>query len=457
MLRIWCGEGDEVGVFIGVMKGLSGGSVVVVFCCVVGIGVGLSIAGNGPRGEGVVVEGLESVRQGSCNTQEARKCVQTFNTGGCFTGVYTVARCCESILQYLTCIEPFKEPCNISTGRNEADAKALKCDSSGALDRCPRREHNKCVPICATNACSVKLRSEACCNELVSCVNCFEPIVELCANLIGDSYSQRKELIKEACVNTSTPTFASTPTFTPTATTTGVSTPTISAVPSPGTSPTEAVTASETASESASASETPAPTPAATPEPSSVCFPSDARVHLEDGRVKSMSELETGDRVHVANSAYAYSDVYLFTHKTTAPTTTMVQVQVANGLAMIELSPGHYVPIAGNRKRLVAARTLKIGDQLSLANGTTVGITSVRAIRKQGLFNPQTLTGNIIVNGIAVTGYTDAVHPLLARILLVLPKLLYRAGLGEPLGAFLHFDNDWLAQAFPSGGNTVPL
>lgn len=162
-------------------------------------------------------------------------------------------------------------------------------------------------------------------------------------------------------------------------------------------------------------------------EDNSACFPGDATVLLESGRTARMDQLSIGDRVSVGRGQY--SEVFMFTHKLPSVMDDFVSVRTVSG-ASLSLSPGHYL-YADNR--LIAASALRIGASLTLETGANDLVVSVTATRSRGLYNPQTLTGNIAVQGVLVSCYTTAVSPSLAHAALVLPRLGYKISGGRDL------------------------
>lgn len=153
----------------------------------------------------------------------------------------------------------------------------------------------------------------------------------------------------------------------------------------------------------------------------SSCFPADATVTLESGAVIRMDALHVGDRVAVGGGAF--SDVYLWTHRDAVATPLLVRLTTAGG-ASLRLTPGHLVyvaAVAGSATtaappRLVAAAHVAIGDALVL-DGPTAAVNSstavvVVAVAREvgvGLYNPQTLDGSIVVDGIRCSTVTVAV------------------------------------------------
>ncbi|MFO1072876.1 MAG: hypothetical protein U1E17_15160 [Geminicoccaceae bacterium] len=152
-------------------------------------------------------------------------------------------------------------------------------------------------------------------------------------------------------------------------------------------------------------------------EPSLSCFPGDATVQAEDGSLRRMDELRIGDRVEVvrADGSLGFEDVYLFTHKDGAVTAPYVTLTLGSGRALT-LSPRHFIPTAtaagGWQDRVLkAAEEVQVGDTVwyqgddgAMASApVTAAATGMRA----GLFNPLTLGGTIVVDGVAASAHSD--------------------------------------------------
>eukprot|EP00173_Palmaria_palmata_P000965 Plantae.Rhodophyta-Palmaria_palmata.ctg14979.p1 GENE.Plantae.Rhodophyta-Palmaria_palmata.ctg14979~~Plantae.Rhodophyta-Palmaria_palmata.ctg14979.p1 ORF type:complete len:151 (+),score=17.94 Plantae.Rhodophyta-Palmaria_palmata.ctg14979:2-454(+) len=109
-----------------------------------------------------------------------------------------------------------------------------------------------------------------------------------------------------------------------------------------------------------------------------------------------------------------FSRVFMFTHKMADAKNMFVTLNTAAG-AQITLTPGHYLYANG---ALVAAKTVVAGDELTLGNGQVTQVTSVASAQGTGLFNPQTVSGNVVVNGVQASTYTTAVEPSFAHAVL---------------------------------------
>lgn len=174
----------------------------------------------------------------------------------------------------------------------------------------------------------------------------------------------------------------------------------------------------------------------------SVCFPASATVELEDGSIKRMDEIELGDRVKVG--ANEFSPVFMFTHKTRAVDYSFVHLTIASG-ASLSLTKGHYLYVNG---QLAAAKTVLVGDSLKTESGSST-VSSVSTVSGTGLYNPQTVKGDIIVDGVVASTYTTTVEVKAAHSLLFPVRAFFGlTGMTTSL-----FDNgaDRLAQIVPSG------
>lgn len=196
--------------------------------------------------------------------------------------------------------------------------------------------------------------------------------------------------------------------------------------------------------------ESPDMSPGASPEESPdepICFPADAEVELDDGSRKRMEEVQLGDRVKVAPGKF--SDVFMFTHKLADVMAKFVDIATESGAAL-SLTKGHYMYLNGV---YAAAGTAKVGDKVQLADGSVDRVSSVEHSTRRGLFNPQTVHGDIMVNGIRSSTYTEAVEPRFAHAVLSPLRALYE-GLGLST-SILDAGADVLAKMVPSGAKIV--
>lgn len=151
----------------------------------------------------------------------------------------------------------------------------------------------------------------------------------------------------------------------------------------------------------------------------SVCFPALSKVNLLGGVQKSMYALQVGDVVQVANNKY--SEVFMFTHRLSEIIRPFVILETAH--ANVSLTASHFLYI---NDRLLPAESALPGDFLQLQDGSKDVIKYVRTKRLRGLYNPQTMHGDIIVDGVRASTYTKVIAPSTAHPLLAPLRLLFR-------------------------------
>lgn len=168
------------------------------------------------------------------------------------------------------------------------------------------------------------------------------------------------------------------------------------------------------------------------------CFPASARATLADGRSVRMDELQVGD---VVQSGFGQlSAVFLFTHANAAIETDFLRLKTASGRSLT-LTAGHFLYISGE---LTAAKNARVGNDLTLHDGTRSAIVSIARRREAGLFNPQTLSGDIVVNGVQTSTYTRAVAPSFAHMLLTPLRAAFQMGLRTEIFNIAHGGEHWL-------------
>jgi Hint module len=134
-----------------------------------------------------------------------------------------------------------------------------------------------------------------------------------------------------------------------------------------------------------------------------------------------MSELAVGDYVQVGPAQF--SEVFMFTHKVSDGFYAFLRIATDDGPA-ITLSSTHYLYV---NTSLVPAETVLVGDTLTLAEGRQSTVIQIDKLEQLGLFNPQTLQGNIVVDGILASTYTTAITPVVAHASLQALRSIYRA------------------------------
>lgn len=199
----------------------------------------------------------------------------------------------------------------------------------------------------------------------------------------------------------------------------------------PSRTPTPSVTPSVTPSSTASSSISPILPPKSIAESSgtsasgrstrSACFPASATVTLGDGESRRMDELKIGDEVLVCSGEY--SPVFMFTHKFDVGMYSFVRFILIDDSDLL-VTAGHFVYINGALKD---AQSANVGDTVEKANGDSVAIKTIEIVQENGLYNPQTEHGDIIVNDIRVSTYTERIPPSAAHALLSIFRFLRRS------------------------------
>lgn len=167
------------------------------------------------------------------------------------------------------------------------------------------------------------------------------------------------------------------------------------------------------------------------------CFPSVSTVELRSGNHIHMSELKIGDVVRV--SPTEFSEVFTFSHRTDDAFTRFVSISLSTTNVSLLVSPGHFVYRSDGA--LVTADALTAGEYLIRADGTYAVIKSISETLETGLYNPQTLQGDIVVDEILFSTYTRAIDPTIAGNLLVIPKFWYQVFGVDPLMGLLNSGN----------------
>lgn len=160
-------------------------------------------------------------------------------------------------------------------------------------------------------------------------------------------------------------------------------------------------------------------------------------VQLASGETKQMHELKVGDVVKAAHPD-TFSAVYFFSHADADVRASAVRIETSISGVVFTASPGHLLYVNGH---LVEAGRIRVGDILHVArddddddddSGSSTPsvdaiVVAVARSVVRGRFNPHTLHGDIVVNGIAASSFTTAVHPAVARTLLLPFRAAYRA------------------------------
>ena len=136
----------------------------------------------------------------------------------------------------------------------------------------------------------------------------------------------------------------------------------------------------------------------------SACFPADATVSLA-GASKPMRDLQLGDAV--LDGAGGFSPVYFFSHADAAVAAPFVRLELATSGATLTLSPDHYVDVRGAP---VYAKDVRVGDALARWTGARFEadvVANATNVVAEGLYNPYTLSGTIVVDGVLASCHSS--------------------------------------------------
>ena len=131
-----------------------------------------------------------------------------------------------------------------------------------------------------------------------------------------------------------------------------------------------------------------------------------------------MTDLKIGDRVAVIrpDGSRGFDDIYLFTHKDQVTSAPYVTLTLESG-RKLSLSPRHFIPVATEPGASWQAHVLKGGNEVRVGDvvwfeGTDGTATASPVIEianavRTGLYNPLTLGGTILVDGVAASAHSD--------------------------------------------------
>lgn len=140
-----------------------------------------------------------------------------------------------------------------------------------------------------------------------------------------------------------------------------------------------------------------------------VCFPASATVERADGTVVAMDQLRTGDRVRV--SASEFSEVFLWTHHNARHHSDRYIRLRPEGGRPLTATIVHLVPVCKGAQRecvreIVQIEEIGVGDGVWVVDGGEERIAKIVSrdrIEGQGLYNPQTMHGDVVVDGVVST------------------------------------------------------
>jgi len=149
------------------------------------------------------------------------------------------------------------------------------------------------------------------------------------------------------------------------------------------------------------------------------CFPADALVETLSG-TKQMSDLRVGDAVRSVDGAgkIVFDDVYFFGHADTSTHAEYVSLELEGSQESLQLSARHFIPTCPQQGQRcewekhthVYAHEVQVGDHIWTAVGKQLILKQVEqssSTTRLGKYNPYTLSGRIVVNGVLASAHSD--------------------------------------------------
>jgi len=144
------------------------------------------------------------------------------------------------------------------------------------------------------------------------------------------------------------------------------------------------------------------------------CFPADAIVTTAHAGDLPISSLKIGDKVLAArpDGSTFFDDVYMFGHKDATAASSFVKLETDSG-AVLRLTADHhlFVTRAGQRLEIPSSKAL-VGDLVHVAGrpgaSQLEAIASKSLVAGTGLFNPYTMSGSIVVDGVAASCHSSS-------------------------------------------------
>ncbi len=136
----------------------------------------------------------------------------------------------------------------------------------------------------------------------------------------------------------------------------------------------------------------------------------------------------------------------MFSHKLSAVRTEFVHIATANSRSVM-LTPNHYLYV---NSKLAVAGVVAVGDALTTAHGEPDTVIAVSTVWADGLYNPHTMHGDIVVDGIQTSTYTSDIDPTLAHAALWPVRLLHTMGRDVVGDAFAE-GSELIAALLPNG------
>jgi len=134
------------------------------------------------------------------------------------------------------------------------------------------------------------------------------------------------------------------------------------------------------------------------------CLSPDATALVETKGKVSMKDVTVGDKVMTASGEY--KTVFTISHSHPDRLTSFVRVQTEMGENPLELTPLHMVFLQGETTPK-PAKDVKIGDVVQTLYHGPQKVTNITVVTRNGFYNPVTMDGTIVVDGVIASTYAS--------------------------------------------------
>lgn len=190
---------------------------------------------------------------------------------------------------------------------------------------------------------------------------------------------------------------------------------------------------------------------------------------------KTMSQLRVGDSVRSVDGSgkATYDEVYFFGHADSSSSIDYVNLKLSGNDAPLQISSKHFLPTCPNHGERCKwadhihtyAQKLHPGDYvwISTAEGSSLSeVLESSTVVKDGLYNPYTLSGKIVVNGVVASAHSNWILddltpstmsqylPAAYQVMFLPGRVLYHI-LGTSAANFLDVNNPQYDQAHGHG------
>jgi len=138
---------------------------------------------------------------------------------------------------------------------------------------------------------------------------------------------------------------------------------------------------------------------------SSSCFSSVATAMVENKGQIYVKDIQVGDKVLTAGGNY--ETVYTVDHKNPTKRTRFLQIYSEETSSPLEITDHHMV-FVNDTKTAIPASRINVGDKIQLLDGIST-VTKISHIIRDGIWNPITSDGTIVVDGVVASTYSLAI------------------------------------------------